>query len=101
MLPGLTSRWTKPAAVGLVEGAGDRGADVDRQLGPETLLRVEQLTEALAVDELHDDRLAALVDDDVVDGDDVGVGEAGDGDRLATESLGDDGVGSRGWSSAT
>ena len=81
------------AAVRLVECARDRGADVDREFGAESLLRVEQLAEALAVDELHHDGLASVVDDDVVDGDDVGVAQSGDRDRLAPEPLGDDGVG--------
>ena len=77
-------------AVRLVERTGDRRADVDRQFGTEPLLRIEQLAQTLAVDELHHDRLAAFVDDDVVHGDDVGMTEAGDGDRFAPESLGDD-----------
>jgi hypothetical protein len=62
-------------AVRLVERTGDRGADVDRELGAEALLGVEQLAQALAVDELHHDGLAALVDEHVVDGDDVGVAQ--------------------------
>ena len=32
--------------MGLVEGAGDRGTDVDGELGTEPLLGVEQLSEA-------------------------------------------------------
>ena len=93
MLPGLTSRWTKPAWWAASSAGRDARADVDRQLGAEPGLHVEQLAQALAVDELHDDGLAALVLEDVVDGDDVGVGQAGDGDGLAAEALGDDGVG--------
>ena len=98
---GLDVAVDEAGAVGLVEGAGDGGADVDRQLGPEPLLGVEQLAQALAVDELHHDRLAAVVDEDVVDADDVGVAEPGDGDRLAAEALGDDGVGGERWCAAT
>ena len=79
--------------VGGVEGGGDARADVDRQLGAQPRLHVEQLAQALAVDELHHDGLAAAVLEDVVHGDDVGVGQAGDGDGLATEALGDDGIG--------
>ena len=79
--------------VGGVERDGDARADVDRQLGAQPRLHVEQLAQALAVDELHHDGLAALVLEDVVDGDDVRVGQAGDGDGLAAEPLGDDGVG--------
>ena len=80
-------------AVGGVEGGGDARADVDRQLRAESGLHVEQLAQALAVDELHHDGLAATLGEDVVDGDDVRMGEASDGDGLATEALGDDGVG--------
>ena len=93
MLPGLTSRWTKPAWWAASSADGDARADVDRQLGAQPGLHVEQLAQALAVDELHHDGLAALVLEDVVDGDDVGVGQPGDGDGLAAEALGDDGVG--------
>jgi hypothetical protein len=90
---GLDVAVDEPGTVGLVEGAGDRGADVDRELGAEALLGVEQLAEALAVDELHHDGLATFVDADVVHPDDVGVAEPGDGDRFAAEALGDDRVG--------
>ena len=80
-------------AVGGVEGGGDARADVDRQLRAQPGLHVEQLAQALAVDELHDDGLAAALGEHVVDGDDVRMGEAGDGDGLAAEALGDDRVG--------
>ena len=83
----------EPGAVRGVERGGDARADVDRELGAEPLLRVEQLAQALAVDELHHDGLAALVLEHVVDGDDVRVAQPGDGDGLATEPLGDDRVG--------
>ena len=55
------------------------------------LLRVEQLAKALALDELHDDRLAAVLFEHVVHRDDVRMVEAGGGDRLAPEPLGHDG----------
>ena len=80
-------------AVGGVERARHGRADVDRELGPEALLAVEQLAQALAVDELHHDGLAAVVLEHVVDGDDVRVVQPGDGDRLAPEALGDDRIG--------
>ena len=90
---GLDVAVDEAGVVGGVEGRRDARADVDRQLGAEPGLHVEQLAQALAVDELHDDGLAALVLEHVVDGDDVRVGQAGDGDGLAAEALGDDGVG--------
>ncbi len=79
--------------VGGIECGGDARADVDRQLRAQPRLDVEELAQALAVDELHDDGLAPAVLEHVVHGDDVRVGEAGDGDRLAAEALGDDRVG--------
>ncbi|CAB4577170.1 unannotated protein [freshwater metagenome] len=75
-----------------VECGRDARTDVDGELGAQLLLLVEQLAQALAVDELHHDRLAPAVLDRVVHGDDVRVVELRDGDRLATEPLGDDGV---------
>ena len=79
--------------MGGVEGSSDARADVDRQLGAEPGLHVEQLAQALAVDELHDHGLAAAFGEHVVDGDDVRMGEPGDGNGLAAEALGDDGIG--------
>ncbi len=79
--------------VGLVERARNRRADVDGELRTEALLTVEQLAEALAVDELHHHGLAAVVLEHVVDGDDVGVVQPGDGDRFAPEPFGDHGIG--------
>ena len=93
MLPGFTSRCTKPARWAASSAAGDARADVDRQLRAQPGLDVEQLAQALAVDELHHDGLAAALGEHVVDGDDVRMGEASDGDRLAAEALGDDRVG--------
>ena len=90
---GLHVAVDEAGAVRLVERAGDGGADVDGELGAEPLLGVEQLAQALAVDELHHDGLAAVVHEHVVDGDDVRVAEAGDRDRLAPEALGDHRVG--------
>ena len=90
---GLDVAVDEAGVVGGVEGGGDARADVDRQLGAQPRLHVEQLAQALAVDQLHHDGLAAAVLEHVVHGDDVGVGQAGDGDRLAAEPFGDDGVG--------
>jgi hypothetical protein len=91
-VPRLDVAVDEPGVVGGVEGRRHARADVDRQLGAEAGLHVEQLAQALAVDELHDDGLAALILEDVVDGDDVGVGQPGDRDRLAAEALGHDRV---------
>ena len=79
--------------VGLVERARHGRTDVDRELRTEALLTVEQLPEALAVDELHHHGLAAIVLEDVVDGDDVRVIQPGDGDGLAPEPFGDHRIG--------
>ena len=90
---GLDVAVDEAGVVGGVERRGDARADVDRQLRAQPRLHVEELAQALAVDQLHDDGLAAAVLEHVVDGDDVRVGQAGDGDGLAAEPLGDDGVG--------
>ncbi len=83
----------EPGPMGSVERSGDARPDVDRQLGAQPRLDVEDLAQTLAVDQLHHHRLASLVLEGVVDGDDVGVVEPGDGNRLATEPFGDDDVG--------
>ena len=92
MLPGLTSRWTKPARWA-ASSAPATPADVDGELRAEALLPVEQLAQTLAVDELHHYGLAAVVLEHVVDGDDVRVIQPGDGDRFAPEPFGDHGIG--------
>ena len=79
--------------VGVIERKRDARADVARELRAQPLLGVEQLAQALAFDELHDHGLAAVLFEDVVHGDDVRVVETGRGDRLASESFGDDRVG--------
>ena len=79
--------------VGVVERRRDARADVAGQLGAEALLGVEQLPQALAVDELHHHGLAPVLFEHVVHRDDVRVVQAGGGDGLAAEALGDDGVG--------
>lgn len=80
-----------------VEGGGDARTDVHREVGAESLLFVEQLAQALAVDELHDNRLAGLAlefaVDRVVDGNDVGMAELGDGDGFSAEPFDHHGVG--------
>jgi len=47
--------------VGMIERSGHTGADVTREFGTQPLLRVEDLTQALALDELHHDRLAPVM----------------------------------------
>ena len=89
---GLDVAVDEPGAVCGVERGSDAGSDVDRQLRAEARLHVEQLAQALAVDELHDDGLATGFCEHVVDGDDVGMREAGDGDGFATKALGDHGI---------
>ena len=83
--------------MGAVEGAGNARADVHREVRAELLLLVEQLAQALAVDQLHHHRLALLAPDaffdGVIDGDDVGVAQLGDGDGLAAEAFGHDRIG--------
>ena len=54
-----------------------------------------RILEAFARDELHGDVMVALVDPGVVDGDDVGVGQAADDAGLAQETLGEGGVGGK------
>ena len=90
MLAGLDVAVHEAGTMGLVERRRHRRPDVDGELGAEPLLPVEQLAQALAVDELHHHRLAAVVHEHVVDGDDVGMVQPGDGDRFAPEPFGDD-----------
>jgi len=89
---GLDVAVDETGAMGRVERRCDAHADVHGQIRAELLLLVEQLAQALAVDELHHDRLAPTLGDRVVDGDDVRVVQPGDGDGLAAEALGDHGV---------
>ena len=69
---------------------------MDGEIGAQPALLVEQLAQALAVDELHDDRqpttFAAGVFDRVIDRDDVRMAQLGDGDCLASEPFGHDRV---------
>lgn len=67
------------------------------EIGAEPLLLVEQLTQALAVDQLHHHCLTLLGADDVfhrvVHRNDVGVAELRYGNRFPTEAFGHHGVG--------
>ena len=79
--------------VGVVERQRDARADVAGQLGAQALLGVEQLPQALALDELHHHGLTPVLFEHVVHRDDVRVVQAGGGDGLTAEAFGDDLVG--------
>jgi hypothetical protein len=94
---GLDVAVNQPGAVRGVERRGDARTDVNGEICAETVLLVEQLSKALAVDELHDDgestAVAVGVFDRVIDGHDVGMTQLGDRDRLTAEPLGDNWIG--------
>ena len=66
------------------------GADVRREFWREALLCVEQLAQALAIDELHHHGLATLMLEHVMNGDDIRVVEARCSDCLAPEAFRND-----------
>ncbi len=87
-LPGLMSRWTRPAVSCGVLQTGGRLAHVMR--GPERVHRpgpLDDLLEAGPVHVLHDEEVQFLVLIDVVGADDVGMVEGGDGLRFAVEAF--------------
>ena len=65
-------------AVGGGEGIGDLGAVVD-DLGDAEAAAGDDIGESAAGDHFHDHDFGAIVGEDVVDGDDVGVIEGGGG----------------------
>ena len=79
--------------MGVIECGGNTGADVTSEFGTQTFLGVEHLAQALALHQLHHDRLATILLEDVVDSDDVGVVEARCGDGFAPEPFRHHGVG--------
>ena len=88
MLPGLMSRWTRPAASWACWMPERRLADVVG--GPQHVHRpgaLDDLLEVGAVHELHDQEVQLLVLVDVVGADDVGMVEGGDGAGLAVEAF--------------
>ena len=93
MLPGLTSRWTKPARWAASSAAATHvpmwivSSGLSRVCTSSSWRRLLPSTSCITT------AWRPLVLEDVVDGDDVRVGQPGDGDRLAAEALGDDGVG--------
>ncbi len=90
---GLDVAMDEPRSVRVIERGGHAGADVTGEFRTQPLLGVEDLAQALALDQLHHDCLAAVLFEHVVDGDDVGMVEARRGDRFTSESFGDHGVG--------
>ena len=74
------------ARVGRGEAVGDLDRDREERLQRQRAAR-QQLAQALPLDQLHDD-VGGLVDlADLVDGDDVGVGDGGGGAGLLLEPL--------------
>ena len=70
----------------VVERGGDAAGDPHRAVDRERPVLVEQAAQVGAVDQLHDEVGDAVVLTGVVRGDDVGVGEAGDGDGLVAKA---------------
>ena len=79
--------------VGGVEGRANAGPDVNGELRCESLLLVEERAKRLAVDELHDHGLPALIGHGVVHRHDVRMREAGRCDGFASKSLGHGSIG--------
>src|SRR5215218_3214006 len=75
--------------VGVVEGVGHRAQQLGGGLGAEAPLAVEQVAQGAAADVLHHDPGQAPLLARVVDGDHVGVRQAGGGAGLAPELLGE------------
>ena len=78
--------------VGALEGVADRGDDGEGFGGGETA-GLEELAEIETVDEFHDEEAAAGGLAEVVDGDDVGVIEGGEGFGFGGEAGGEGWVG--------
>ena len=86
---GLDVAVDEARLVGVIERRGDTGSDVARELGAQALLVVEHLAQRLAVDELHDDRLAPFGLEHVVHRDDVRMVQTGGRDSFSPEPFGD------------
>ena len=78
--------------VGVVEGVGHRPQQLGGGLGAEAVLAVEHLAQGPAADVLHHDPGQAPLLARVVDGDDVGMGQAGGRAGLAPELVGEPAV---------
>ena len=85
-VPRLDVAVDDPLAVGVLEPGARLDPDLDRRLGAEPPLGLQQLGDRLALDVLHDDVVAAVVDAGVVDLDDVRVDQLRDRERLAAEA---------------
>ena len=85
-VPGLDVAVDDPLAVGVFEPRAGLDADLDRDLRARARPSLEQLGAGVALDVLHDDVVAVVVDAGVVDLDDVGVDQLRDGQRLAAEA---------------
>ena len=85
MFSGLRSRWTTPAACAAARPSATCAA-ISISLRTGTRLAVKQRAERFAFEEFADDVLLADLDAEIVDGDDVGVIERGDGAGFALEA---------------
>ena len=84
-LPGLKSRWTRPAPCAAARPAA--GVQEHRtQLPPASWLAGQPLLERDPVHQLHGDEDPVLPGAGIVDGHDVGMGQARQGLRLAQQS---------------
>ncbi len=83
-------------AVGVIQGGGHIGDDADDLLfGQEAvgrLLLAEQNGQIVAVDKLHDHKVAVVILAEVKNLDDIGVAQPGNGPRLPPETVGKGGV---------
>jgi hypothetical protein len=77
------------AAMRFVEGARYRCTDVNGEFGAETFLGIEQLTQAFAINELHDHGLTTGVLHHIVDRNDVRMIKLRDGNRFTPKTLGE------------
>ena len=82
---GFRSRWTIPFSCAAARPARDLDRDVDR-LADRQRRRSRPVAQRLALEQLRDEVRRAVVRADVVERDDVGVGERRDGARLLLEA---------------
>ena len=95
MLPGLTARWTKPARWAASRAPATPVPMWIVSSGLEPLLGRRVAGAGSCRRRVGSPAWRPRHGEDVVDPDDVGVAEPGDGDRLAPEAFGDDGSASR------
>jgi hypothetical protein len=70
---------------------------MNREFRPKPLLTVEHLSEAAALDQLHDDCLASIVLEHVMNRNNVGVVEPSHCNCFSSESLGNNFIGRQVW----